>query len=189
MGSIRIMVGSRISVTKACSVAASGVTGAIGYCIMHRSVIDDSNDSCNRLDNKTAGVPSPALDCRKSFVSLRKERVGFFSSYLVLNVVYLAWAAMNILKGGNTIYVHQARAFLLWPLRWPADLGGWFRGRDHSLWAAIVGWSIFLCLVVKIATADTRRSFWKAVVLLGVLFLVSLGGCCNRSLNSFNDAF
>lgn len=156
---------------------------------MHRSVIDDSNDSCNRLDNKTAGVLSPALDCRKSFVSLRKERVGFFSSYLVLNVVYLAWAAMNILKGGNTIYVHQARAFLLWPLRWPADLGGWFRGRDHSLWAAIVGWSIFLCLVVKIATADTRRSFWKAVVLLGVLFLVSLGGCCNRSLNSFNDAF
>ena len=150
---------------------------------------DSSCPPILRRDNKTAGVPSPALDCRKTSESLRKERIGCLSVFLILNATYLAWAAMNILKGGNTIYVHQARAFLLWPLRWPSDLGGWFRGRDHSLWAAIVGWSIFWYIIVRIATADTRRSFWKAVILCGFFFLVSLGGCCNRTLNSFNDAF
>ena len=156
---------------------------------MHKSVSDVSNDASTRQDNEPSCNANSALDCRKTSESLRKERIGCLSVFLILNATYLAWAAMNILKGGDTIYVHQARAFLLWPLRWPSDLGGWFRGRDHSLWAAIVGWSIFWYIIVRIATADTRRSFWKAVVLCGFFFLVSLGGCCNRTLNSFNDAF
>ena len=156
---------------------------------MHKSVSDVSSNSSTQQGNKPSGVANSALDCRKAPESLRKERIGCLSVFLILNATYLTWAALNILKGGDTIYVHQARAFWLWPLRWPADLGGWFRGRDTSLCAAIVGWSIFLYLMVRIATVETRRSFWKAVVLLVFLFLVSLGGCCNRALNSFNDAF
>ena len=87
------------------------------------------------------------------------------------------------------MYVHQARKFLLWPLTWPAYLGGFFVDQTLSRAAAMAGWSSFVLLVVRIFTAKTMRSFGNAALLFSLLFLVSLAGCVGAELNRFNAGF
>ena len=156
---------------------------------MHEPINDGSSESSNRHASPPSDIRNSERRQRPSPKDLRNERIGCLSVFLLLNAIYLIWVTPNILKGGNTIFTHQARAFLCWPLAWPGDLSGWFRNRNLVRWAACAGWGAFIVLILQAALANTRKSFRISAFCLCLLFLASIGGCCNRALNSFNDAF
>lgn len=135
--------------------------------------------------HSSADEPSP----EDEVADLKSLRMGFLSIFLTIFALYLCWILSKIAKGGDNMYVHQARRYLLWPLTWPAYLGGFFVDRTLSRAAAMAGWSAFVLLVVRLFTATTLRSFGKAALLFSLLFLASLAGCVGAELNRFNAGF
>lgn len=129
--------------------------------------------------------PSPEDEA----TDLKSLRIGCLSVYFTIIALYLVWILSKIAKGGNNMYVHQAKRYLLWPVTWPADLGGFFVDRTLSRAVAMAGWAAFVLLVVRFFTARTLRSFGKAALLFALLFLVSLAGCGVAELNRFNAGF
>lgn len=94
--------------------------------------------------------PSPEDEA----TDLKSLRIGCLSVYFTIIALYLGWILSKIAKGGDNMYVHQAKRYLLWPVMWPSDLGGFFVDRTLSLAAAMAGWAAFVLLVVRFFTAN-----------------------------------
>lgn len=127
--------------------------------------------------------PSPEDEA----TDLKSLRIGCLSVFFVIIVLYLVWLLPEIAKG--RFGAHQTNRYLLWPVTWPADLGGFFVDKTLSRAAAMAGWAAFVLLVVRLFTATTLRSFGKAALLLSLLILSSLAGRFVAGLNSFNAGF
>lgn len=127
--------------------------------------------------------PSPEDEA----TDLKSLRIGCLSVYFTIIALYLGWILSKIAKGGDNMYVHQAKRYLLWPVTWPADIGGLFESRMHVRWAVMAGWTAFVLLVVRLVTATTLRSFWKAALLFCLLFLASIAGCIGHELSGLSD--
>lgn len=127
--------------------------------------------------------PSPEDEA----ADLKSLRIGCLSVYFIIIALYLGWILSKIAEGGNSVSVHQVKRALLWPVTWPADLGGFFVDRTFSLAAAMAGWAAFVLLVVRFFTAKTLRSFGKAALLFCLLLLASIVGCIGYDLRGLSD--
>ncbi len=175
----------------------------IGETAMNETMNDDKSRICetkptgeNALKSPSVGPipkntenesdkPSPGDET----TDLKSLRIGCLSICFTIIALYLGWILSRIAKGGDNTYVHQAKRYLLWPVTWPADLGGFFVDRTLSRAAAMAGWAAFVLLVARFFTATTLRSFGKAALLFALLFLASLVGRVGTELNQFNAGF